>query len=75
MTKHFGIKDTRIQSEIKFHRFRQGRLSVNEYGIRFKQMAATIDFNERALITNFISNLNDDVIEFLRLQDIPDWKM
>ena len=46
MSKHFGSKDTRLQTEIKLVRFRQGKLSATEFAIRFKQLAATVEFNE-----------------------------
>lgn len=72
MSKHFGSKDTRLQTEIKLVRFRQGKLSATEFAIRFKQLAATVEFNERALIAIFISNLNVDVVEFLRRQSAPE---
>lgn len=72
MTRHFGLKDSRLQSEIKLLRFKQSKLSVAEFGIRYKQLASTVEFYERALVANFIANLNDDVLDFLRRNVIPE---
>lgn len=72
MAKHFGLKDSRLQSEIKLLRFRQSKLTVSEFGIRYKQLASTVEFNERALVANFIANLNEDVLDFLRRNVIPE---
>jgi hypothetical protein len=70
MSRHFGLKDSRLQGEIKLIKFKQLTLSVSDFGIRFKQMASTVDFNDRALVALFISNLNESALNFLRKQSV-----
>lgn len=73
MAKHFGLKDSKLQSELKLIKLKQQNLSVSEYGIRYKQMASTLEFNERALVAIFIANLNDQTLDFLKRQSsIPE---
>lgn len=73
MAAHFGIKESRIQVELKLLRFRQDKLTAAEFGTRFKQMASTINSPERPLIAIFILNLNEKTMTSLRhQQNFPD---
>lgn len=73
MAAYFGIKESRIQVELKLLRFRQDKLSVVDYATRFKNIASTIDYPERPLIAIFISNLNEKTMAYLRHQsNFPD---
>jgi hypothetical protein len=70
MSRHFGLKDSRLQGKTKLIKFKQLTLSVSDFGIRFKQMASTVDFNDRALVALFISNLNESALNFLKKQSV-----
>jgi len=66
LEKHFGHKSLPFANEIELLKLEQGNTRISEFNIRFKQLAAALDFNESALCAIYIKNLNDETVNFLK---------
>ena len=66
LEKHFGQKSMPFSNEIELLKYEQGTTRISEFNIRFKQLAASLDFNESALCAIYIKNLNDETVNFLK---------
>lgn len=72
MACHFAVRHSELQERLEFLDFAQGKWSVAEYAIRFRQLASTITFNDDSLRAIFIRNLNAKAKDTLKNQpDIP----
>ncbi|KAI2646962.1 Transposon Tf2-9 polyprotein [Labeo rohita] len=63
----FGRVDQETSAGEELYHFRQGTLSIQEYSVRFRTLAASSGWNERALLTTYRQGLEPN----LRMMLVP----
>jgi hypothetical protein len=70
--RHFGEIDPSVTSANAIRRLKQGKRPVSVYAAEFRRLASDLNWNDDALISQFMSGLNEELNDFLVHYDLPE---